>query len=411
MESQGPVPYPRFGRVDRFPTSCSALSALCQLEQLGVKPEDIRLILEGRRRRPWPQVLDQDPAPGSPVRHGVEVQLHLALDGVISTFPERVFVSLPGKEGRDQYEAARRLFAPFDKERLLALARLRYWNAVFSGAHRSEAYDAFLFRALGLPEESLQRARRILDPEQIRAWTRILPMLPRIAGDDRSIARILERFLEDPVEIRAGESRMSAVPEGLGMRISAAAVDSDIRRRQAPMGLAFMGSAVREIGTGLCVRIGPLTAERGRGYQGMPFTRAPSKSGGEILIDLGPVCTFERHWQKWDGGRHAGSGVGARSDSDSAPRAGLGSGLGSGSGSGLDPAIDSTRWPLLVYLLEHLLPATATVAVRLVPAVTQGWRLGAKSAPPAAAAASAAGEDDAGFHPSTLGAWTITRRG
>ncbi len=368
-----PAPWcPRFARVDRFPTSCSALSALSQLELLGIAPGDIRLVLEGRYRSRWPQILEQHPAPGHPLRHGAEVQLHLALQGLHDVFPEGLFVTLPGRAGREQLDSARRLCAPFDKERLLALSRLRFWNTVFSGAHRSDDFDAFLFRILGLSADSLQRARRVFDPEGLRAWTRILPLLWRVVGDVRHVTHILERFLGDRIELDVGPHQVQAVPEACRLQL-----------RQGPaLGCAYVGARVREDGTVASVRIGPLAPERTRAYRRVPLAPASGASGAALVTELGPVCEFWRHWRTWE-----------RSESE--PH-------------GAQSRPYETRWPLLVYLLEHLLPATLTVRVHLQSAPTEGWRLG--STPGDGKAGQALPSGASVGEPSTLGTTTVLAR-
>jgi hypothetical protein len=414
--------YPRFGRVDRFPSSCSALSALCQLEQIGVEPEDIRLILEGRRRQAGPPLLEQHPDPGTSVRHGVEVTLRLAEDSLLDRFPERAFVSLPGREGREQLTAARKLFAPFDKARLLALARLRHWNAVFSGAHRSAAYESFLYQVLGLPEPLLDAARRVFDQDQLRAWLRILPLLPRFAGDLGAGAEILAWFLGDRVTAGSDDLYTGPVPPGQrlalappsraggargpgaagGVRTASAGAPGRSRGGNsaagarppgaagAPLGQGFIGRDQRELGTGVFFSIGPLTPERASRYAGLPLAALPGRGaeGHQVAVDLGFAGDLESLYASWESSR---------------------------------PALFATCWPQIIHILVHLIPAHMVVQVRLRPDAASGWRLGRHAAPPAAApgdAAAVGATRDTGaappagepaLQPSTLGAWTVLR--
>jgi hypothetical protein len=432
MSSQPAPWYPRFGRVDRFPSSCSVLSALCQLEQIGVEAEEIRLVLEGRRRQPSPPVLEQHPEPGDPVRHGVEVTLRLAEDSLLDRFPERAFVSLPGREGRDQLAAARKLFAPFDKARALALARLRHWNAVFSGAHRSAAYESFLYQVLGLPEPMLAAARRVFDHDQLRAWLRILPLLPRFAGNLPAAAEILAWFLGDPVVAGTDDLHAGPIPAGQSITLAPSAARSTgattSGRRRAPAGAAsavaggprtaggtasggaeapaagpplgqgFAGRELREIGTGAFFSIGPLPPERAARYAGLPFTalpgdgkaRATGAVESQIAVDLGFAGDLESLYNSWESTR---------------------------------PELFATSWPQIVHILVHLVPAHMVVQARLRPDAGAGWQLGQHAAPGSAARApeaatlegaaleaatsEAATPVEPGLHPSTLGAWTV----
>ncbi|MCK4413951.1 MAG: PASTA domain-containing protein [Candidatus Eisenbacteria sp.] len=358
---------PRFARTDRFATSCSALSALCQLEQLGVKLSDIRLVLEDCRRRPRPQVLAQEPAPGESIRHGREVRLWLARRGIADLFPEGLFVSLPGQEGRDQLTAARRLFSPFDREHLLALSHLRYWNAVFSGGHRSEGFDAFLFRVLGLGEDAIRRARRVFDPESLRAWTRMLPLLPRLVGDPSRVAAVIGRLLNERVAIEDGRSQSRATPAGQRLRLARAGRAARRGGFVAGLGQAVAGREEQPAGSAVRVRIGPLTPERALPFRGLSFDAGGPVEGGAV-INLGPVCEFERYWQRWE---QTTSGE-------------------------VEEPIYATRWPRLVYLLEHLMPAPVAIEVHLLPK-REPWRLGARQTAPSAAGA---------YQASTLGAYT-----
>jgi len=390
--------YPRFSRVDRFPSSCSALSALCQLEQIGVEAEEIRVVLEGRRRQPGPPVLEQHPEPGDRARHGVEVTLRLAEDSLLDRFPERAFVSLPGREGRDQLAAARKLFAPFDKARLLALARLRHWNAVFSGAHGSAAYESFLYQVLGLPEPLLAAARRVFDPDQLRAWLRILPLLPRFAGNLPAAAEILAWFLGDPVTAGTDDLHRQSVPTeqqfvlapgaaggargGGGMAGRRARGGNVTGAGGAPLGQGFAGRDLHEIGTGVFFSIGPLTPERGERYAGLPFCSLPD--GAAVAVDLGFAGDLESLYELWETTR---------------------------------PEIFASRWPQIVHILVHLVPAPMLVQVRLRPEAGRGWRLGRHAAgaaggagdlaPDAGQPAAAAAALEPGLRPSTLGAWTV----
>ncbi len=457
--SSRPAPwYPRFARVDRFPSSSSALSALCQLEQIGVEAEEIRLVLEGRRRQPSPPVLEQHPEPGDPVRHGVEVTLRLAEDSLLDRFPERAFVSLPGREGRDQLAAARMLFAPFDKARLLALARLRHWNAVFSGAHGSAAYESFLYQVLGLPEQLLAAARRVFDADQLRAWLRILPLLPRFAGNLPAAAEILAWFLGDPVTAGTDDAHREPIPPeqqlvlargaaGTGRGVGgfaagrsrgtpgatgaasmtgaggAAAAGAPTRSGgpatrptgpaprpaglptraagaaarsagRAPLGQGFAGSETSEIGTGVFFSIGPLAPERGGRYAGLPFTALPSGRTGEAAHQVSVDLGFAGDLE-------------ALYDFWATSR----------------PELFTSCWPQIAHILVHLVPAHMVVQARLQPDAGSGWLLGRRAEAgatldPGAAPGPGATLDpgaapgpgatlDPGLHPSTLGAWTV----
>ena len=358
------VRYPRFCRTDRFPTSCSVLSALSQLDQLGVKLTDIRLVLEDRRRHPRPQILEQEPAPGTPIKHGTEVSLRVAVDGILSNFPEGLFVSEPGREGRDQLDEARRFFAPFDKAGLVALSGLRYWNVVFSGAQEDQGFESFIFEVLGLGRQAWERSKRIFRADEFRAWTHILPLLSRMVGDPDYVRRILNRFLGDEISIAFGPRQTQPVPLSKRFRLEGAEVDASAGQGSALLGKAFLGSQVQENGKVLVVRIGPLSPDRIRRYEGLSFVPASGSGSGTVVVDLGPVCELNNYWGEWEKDQTAEPG--------------------------------ETEWPKLIYLLQYLLPAHLKVEVHLEPEIGAGWKLGQKEAVE-------------GFFPSTLGAWTILR--
>jgi hypothetical protein len=334
--------HPRLARTDRFRTSCSALSALAQWEQLGVAPGDIRLIFHGQTHPSRSQIIEQHPAAGSPVLHGQEVRLDLALNSMADEFPERFFVSLAGAEGRAQMADARRIFAPFDKEQLLARARLHRWNGVFSGALQDPGFARALFEVLGLEPRSLERARQVMDEAALQDWLRILPLLHRVTGERRVAAALLARFLGDPVTIEdAHPCPVTAVTCGQG--------DSTVLAA-ARLGRAALGGAVAYAGNQTRVRIGPLSPERGRQY--VPHTWDPRMEGSQGIygVELGPVCELEQIWRDWETGRH-------RQDPHCLPLAG--------------------QWPLILYLLEHFLPAQQTVQVDLLIDMRTRWKLGA----------------------------------
>lgn len=315
--------YPRLTRTDRFPTSCSILSAFCQLEQLGVDPSDIRLILEDPRRQRKPQIQGQSPAPGTPVAHGVEVQLNAALDGLVGRFPEKLFVSLPGEEGRQQLADTRRLFSPFDKAGLLALSRLRHWNTVFSMAHTNPDFEAFVFEILGLSEEELERARTIFGKDELQAWIRILPLLSRIIGNSDQITRVLKRFLSDTIELKIEGSHEQEIQADRSWRLTQTSGQT--------LGSMVLGSKFRHRGTTAVIMISGVTAHDFQNYAGVSWRPISTSSGEALEADLGPVCELDSH---------------------------------------------AAQWPRLVYLLQYLLPAMFGIRIRIHLASSVRWRLG-----------------------------------
>ena len=384
--------YPRFSRTDRFPTSCSILSALSQLEQLGVRPGDIRLILEDRRRYPQTRILSQEPPPGMPLRHGTEVRLRLAADGVVSRLPEGLFVSQPGEEGRLQLEQARRLFAPFDKAGLLALSRLRFWNVVFSGGNQHADLETFIFRVLGLDPASLERGRRIFSTAEIQAWTRILPQLDRVVGDQDKMQAVLRRFMRDPVELRPGSPMSQDVPPDHRLKLVSGSPNDradgpgDLAEDTVPhLGQMFLGDRISVQGRTMVLKIGPLSPERIELYAGPTFRSRVDRPSGAVIVDLGPVCELDRFWKAWESGEGFGVASGFAS-----PGAGHEGNLG---GLLKSPDPFTTQWPRLVYLLQYLMPAHLMVRVHLLPETGPGWVLGT-------------GDTADGHFASILGAWT-----
>lgn len=361
--------HPRFSRTDRYATSCSALSALAQWELLGVVPEDIRLLLRGRTHPSRAEIIAQSPDPGSAVRHGQSVTLELALPSMADEYPERLFVSLTGAEGRAQMEAARRIFAPFDKEQLLARSRLRRWNAVFSGASRDASFARALYAMLGLEPASLERARQVFDEQGLQDWLRILPLLHRVTGDRTVSGALLSRFLGDPVEIRdghaAGHDLSGATALTLAAPDHAPAGDDALDPPDAPgpnpagaghpaLGRAALGRRAAFGGHETRVRIGPLPAARTREYEPGAMETRMEGPQGMYSRDLGPISAFERVWADWEAGRHT-------RDPECLPLTG--------------------RWPLLIYLLEHFLPANQSVRVDLLVDMHAPWRLTGEDEP------------------------------
>ncbi len=348
---RSPVPaepvHPRFARTDRYATSCSALSALAQWELLGVVPEDIRLLFQGRAHPSRAEIIAQDPEPDSPVRHGQAVTLELALPSMADEYPERLFVSLTGAEGRAQMADARRIFAPFDKEQLLARARLRRWNAVFSGASRDASFARALYEMLGLEAASLERARQVFDEQGLQDWLRILPLLHRVTGDRAVAGALLARFLGDPVEIRDGHAAEQALPGATALTLSASDAPG-VPAVPAALGRAALGSRVVFCGHQTRVRIGPLPAARTREYEPGAMETRMEGPQGIYSRDLGPISAFEHIWADWEAGRHT-------RDPECLPLTG--------------------RWPLLLYLLEHFLPANQSVRVEVLVDMHAPWRL------------------------------------
>ncbi|MFC1572947.1 type VI secretion system baseplate subunit TssG [Candidatus Eisenbacteria bacterium] len=280
-------------------------------------------------------------------------------------------MTLPGREGRDQRAAAGRFFAPFDKEQLIALSRLRFWNAVYSGAHSSPDFDASLFHVLGLGEKSLQRARWVFDPHDLGAWIRLLPVLGRIAGDRKAICHVLERFLGHGVAMKYEEAEERAVAPSRSFCLRGEATGGARGGQgQGVLGNSVLGAQSREYGSSLRLRIGPLSNLDVQRYRGLSFR--PDTEGG-FVVDLGPVCEFGRYWQEW--------------------------------GSSAEPHTPlSTHWPRLTYLLEHLTPANQSVRVHLVPRPAVSWRLGETVSLEEAVPST---DETSAIHTSTLGARTV----
>lgn len=364
--------HPRFGRLDRFATSCSALSALAQLEQLGVVPEDIRLTFHSHQHPSRTQIISQSPSAGSAVRHGQEVSMSLALDSIADSFPELLFVSLAGAEGRAQMDDARKLFAPFDKEQLLARSRLRRWNAVFSGALQDAGFTEVIFKILGLSPKSLERARAVLDPETLQDWLRILPLLHRAVGERQVVGALLTRFLGDPVELLDGHPREVDLPPDGSLHLSPGSGS-----RRGGLGTAPLGTRVEQTGAMSQIRIGPLSRARAARYLADSWKPRMQGSQAVFAVDLGPVCQFDDHWRVWEQG-------GTDGRTPSLPGEG--------------------RWPRCVYLLEHLMPAGQTAHVDLLVDRDAAWQLG--DARESEGTKKAPAEE---LHASTLGAWTVLR--
>lgn len=255
-------------------------SALTTLHSLGV--DDSRMTIESAGRG-WEAgtIVEQSPAPGTPLTARTHVALRVAGASAIDALPFAM---------RDEHEhefRSDRLFALFDSP----LAKLAH--RVRRGGDYFVASPDDMVRTRRWIEEIFQLSAESWSPARWFAIARLLPALHRIAGRELAVRVAFRLVFALPVDRIAMDSEVVALRERHATLLGA---------RNARLGVdAIAGAGLRNEAS-VRVRFGPIDLATYRAHQGAD-ARRERHSLYQLVLPMHLARTVREQWLVGDASR------------------------------------------------------------------------------------------------------------
>ncbi|MBU8933886.1 MAG: type VI secretion system baseplate subunit TssG [candidate division Zixibacteria bacterium] len=198
----------------RFPFHC--VTALVLLKKLGVDVTQVNMRAVGCYENYKGEVLEQSPAPGTPLTSGVSISLDIGQWSAVDILPYQFFYGMTGITNRTGgwEDDARALMAPFDAAIVRGKANadfemLKYALSTIDYQH--------LKRFLGLFD--IDHRRDMADRREANFWAALMPTHHLWAGNPVLISRILQHMFGHKFSIHENMPSSQNIPPAIRSRL------------------------------------------------------------------------------------------------------------------------------------------------------------------------------------------------
>lgn len=207
---------------DKMPDLCHRgypfhyATALNLLEKMGVNIDRINIMAVGEHENYKGEILGQKPAPGTPLKPNVDIELKVGYPSAVDQLPFQFFYGLGGKtqRGADWEWQSRRFMAPYDAAVIRHNAAARYQSLKFSLGvtdkdHLKHYLDLFDFA----PDHDFQ------DISDIIFWTSIMPSFNDWSGNAAGVTEVLQFLFGYRFRIIENTESSFEIPEDIRYRL------------------------------------------------------------------------------------------------------------------------------------------------------------------------------------------------
>ena len=198
----------------RFPFHC--VTALVLLKKLGVDVTQVNMRAVGCYENYKGEVLEQSPAPGTPLTSEVSILLDIGQWSAVDILPYQFFYGMTGITNRSSgwEEDARALMAPFDAAIVRGKANADYEMLKYA---LSTIDYQHLKRFLGLFD--IDHRRDMADRREANFWAALMPSHHLWAGNPVLTSRILQHMFGHKFSIRENIPSSQKIPPAIRSRL------------------------------------------------------------------------------------------------------------------------------------------------------------------------------------------------